>query len=133
MSTMNLPCGCVISSGMHEGVETFMLQACSETCTVVRDSLKLADEMDKPVQIKSRSAVTCLKCRAVMDGFTSLGETLLPDPGSVSVCIYCGDVAVFDINPDGDLYLRPPTDDEQRGLDDDEQINAVVAHIKERL
>jgi hypothetical protein len=130
---MVLPCGCAISTGIHEGIETFMLQACSETCTVVRDSLKLADELDKPVQIKSRSAVTCLNCQKVMDAFKSTSEALLPDPGSVSICFYCGDVAMFDINPDGDLYLRPPSLDEWVGLEADQQLMDIVAKVRERL
>lgn len=126
------PCGCRVSVGDKDGM--FLLEACRETCDTVRTALGLADDMDKPVKIMERDAitVTCLGCGKTLDAVTGITGNTLPDPGSVSICWYCACVAMYDTNPDGDLYLRFPTADEQCDLDAEPLIQEAVAMIKER-
>lgn len=51
----------------------------------------------------------CWHCDRPLDAATNLpGQTETPDPGSVSLCMFCGAVAIFA----DDLRLRQPTRDE---------------------
>ena len=47
-----LPCGCIIRCSVVDGVNTMTLIACRPTCTTVRDTLQLADELDKPAEVR---------------------------------------------------------------------------------
>lgn len=130
------PCGCTLTTGDQNGEPTFLLEACSETCDLVRASLEMADEQDKPVRIMERDeiTVTCLGCGKTLDSSTPVGgKNILPDPGSVSVCWYCATVCFYDANADGDLYLRLPTGQEQRELDADPMVGKMVEMVKARL
>lgn len=60
----------------------------------------------------------CLKCGYKIDGSAGIGCEGKPKAGDVSICIKCGNIAVFDDN----LYVRKPTDIEQKALDSDKFI-----------
>lgn len=49
----------------------------------------------------------CCECGAKLDGAAGEGD-ITPDPGDMSVCIYCGSLNVFSDN----LTLRKPTVEE---------------------
>lgn len=124
-----LPCGCIVSTGMMEGLKTFVLQACSPDCEVVKSSLELADQYDRPVDLRTNDTVGvhCPRCFKYLDGHLPVqGEAVLPDPGSVAICDGCAYPAMFDRNPDGDLYLRQPTDEEAADMARDPGLQAVI-------
>jgi hypothetical protein len=57
----------------------------------------------------TRMPVTiCWHCDRALDAATAVETTGPPEPGAVSLCLYCGAVAFF--GPD--LVLRAPTTDE---------------------
>lgn len=120
---------------MHQGEPTLVFRACSETCEMVQYLLEQADELDKDVRVKpiAEFTITCLTCGKVMDGFTGLDGAVLPEPDDLSVCIYCANVAVFDRNPDGDMYLRLPTGDERAAIGCNEMVTKAVRLIKEQI
>lgn len=65
---------------------------------------------------------SCTNCSKPLDGATSVGaEDGVPDPGDVTVCIYCGHIMAFD----EDLYLRDLTAAEQIDVAGDERILAA--------
>ncbi len=128
-----LPCGCEISTGLVNGDQTFVLRACRDDCPTVQLMLEAADEAGKPVEIRNvmTMTVTCLGCGRILDAATVIeGDTILPDPGAISICWYCACVAVYERNPDGDLYLRLPTGAEQVALAGDTLINDAIAMIR---
>lgn len=70
----------------------------------------------------------CTNCGELLDGATRVKETTskrarrdMPDPGSVTVCIYCGHIMVFG---DG-LILRDPTTAEIAEIAGDRRILAI--------
>jgi hypothetical protein len=65
----------------------------------------------------------CTGCGKRVDGATPIDdETATPDPGDVTVCIYCGHVMAYT----DDLQLRDLTDAETRDIEADEKILAVM-------
>lgn len=56
----------------------------------------------------------CWHCDTPLDGHMNANdeENHAPEPGMVSACIYCGAWAFFALTHDGELTLRPPTNDE---------------------
>jgi hypothetical protein len=64
----------------------------------------------------------CLGCGKRIDGATHVGEKdSFPDPGSITVCIYCGHLQAYD----DDLMLRELTSDEQIDIAGDPRILAI--------
>jgi hypothetical protein len=64
----------------------------------------------------------CLGCGRKIDGATYVGEEdQAPDPGDVTVCIYCGHIQAFD----DDLKLRELTPVEQLDIAGDPRILAI--------
>jgi len=66
-------------------------------------------------------ATACPGCGRRNDAATSVFSDSKPSPGSVSVCIACGHISVFN----ADLTLRNPTDAETREIAGDRRILAV--------
>lgn len=133
--TVMLPCGCRLTTGEDHDVPTFVIAACDASCENVRFVLDSAAKMGKPVEVRSTATitVTCLGCGKVNDASTPIaGDAVLPEPGSVSICMDCAAVAIYETNPDGDLYLRWPTGDEQTGLAEEPMITRVVEAIRQR-
>jgi len=54
----------------------------------------------------------CLKCDAVLDANTHLEEDIEPKDGDFSVCLYCGEIMVFE----GD-HFRTPNDADLQDLE----------------
>jgi hypothetical protein len=54
---------------------------------------------------------TCPHCATDLDAHDGVSGTVTPDPGDVTVCWYCRNLAIFVSGPFG-LYLRKPTTDE---------------------
>lgn len=52
-------------------------------------------------------AGACLKCHAPMTASTSVDGTSAPEPGDVTVCLYCGHLMEFG----ADLKLIEPSDE----------------------
>lgn len=76
----------------------------------------------------------CFDCNEKLDGFTATDDDApIPEAGAVSVCLYCGAVAIFTGNG---LERREPTDDERSALDVHPQIVDVrqkAALVREGL
>jgi uncharacterized protein (DUF983 family) len=54
----------------------------------------------------------CSRCGSEMDAATGFDPEARPKEGSISMCAYCGKLALFN----ADLTLRPLTDAEQEDL-----------------
>ena len=63
----------------------------------------------------------CPFCNHKLDGCSQVNGNNLPDPGSYSVCIKCGNVSVFD----DDLCLRKPLPEEEAEIQ--KNPNVLVA------
>lgn len=62
----------------------------------------------------------CLKCDAKLDDFASLNQAgTLPRENDISVCLYCGNVAIFTGNS---MDLRPLTPEEKTLADEDYRV-----------
>jgi hypothetical protein len=53
-------------------------------------------------------ACNCPWCSEEISAVIEIREDTVPKPGDATLCLYCGEWCVFDI----DLTLRKPTDDE---------------------
>lgn len=60
-----------------------------------------------------QAAPHCPVCSAQLDGWTAAGHDSAPEPGCITVCIYCATVLRFG---DGLLVLEQATDDELAAL-----------------
>jgi hypothetical protein len=61
----------------------------------------------------------CWHCDRALDGASGIdGDDMIPTQGAVSLCIYCGAVALF--GPD--LRLIPPTDQQLDDLGRDDEF-----------
>jgi DNA-directed RNA polymerase subunit RPC12/RpoP len=65
----------------------------------------------------------CLRCGKELSGASGVGVDAPPDPGDVTVCIYCGHIMAFA----DDLTMRPLTTAEAHAVADDERVLAVQA------
>ena len=68
-----------------------------------------------------RTPVTiCWHCDRPLDAASGFGPTkdMVPEQGAVSLCMYCGAVAIF--GPD--LILYPPSREELDGMEDDKNF-----------
>jgi hypothetical protein len=69
----------------------------------------------------SRTPLTvCWHCDRPLDAASGFGDTegLTPEPGAISLCMYCGAVAVF--GPD--LQLEKPSEELLDGLEDSREF-----------
>lgn len=72
----------------------------------------------------------CTICDSPLDAATGALHTgARPEAGDVSVCLYCGNVAVFDEA----LSLRSPTTEEKSIFDRDEQLAKVRNAVNDRV
>jgi hypothetical protein len=62
----------------------------------------------------------CWHCDRMLDAASGFGDGdgLVPSSGAVSLCLYCGAVAIFG----EDLILRPPTKEELDNLGEDKEF-----------
>lgn len=69
----------------------------------------------------------CLNCKHVITAATSVTgmPDLMPTPGDVSICTYCGDIAVYA----QDLTLREPTATEAFEIAGDKELIAAVEAV----
>jgi hypothetical protein len=70
----------------------------------------------------------CTNCGKMLDGATAVKETdskrarkVMPDPGSITICLACGHLMVFG----DDLLLRDPTPEEIVQVAGDRRILAI--------
>ena len=72
-----------------------------------------------------RSEFTCPSCGAKVDGHTAVGhEDVDPDPGDVSICLYCSGISIY--TP---LGLREVTDEEWHSIMAQEDVQKALAAI----
>lgn len=74
------------------------------------------------------SASRCLHCSRLLDGATCVGDDDNPNPGDVTVCIYCGHIMAFA----NDLTLRELSKEEAIDVAGDPRIMAIQ-HARRRL
>lgn len=71
--------------------------------------------------------INCLVCESDLSGAFSFGEKAWKlSPGALSICSYCGSIAVFN----DDLKLRPMTPDEQERAFKDENVQLAKAAVR---
>lgn len=69
-------------------------------------------------------AALCWHCDRMLDAATPAGpDPMAPTPDAVSLCLYCGAVAIFT----DDLSLRPPTEDELGDLEGNAEFRRTYA------
>lgn len=66
----------------------------------------------------------CLVCNKKLDGAMSPEGARVPKPNDVSVCAYCGNIALYDDS----LRLRQPTEEEKQ-----EVIDNLLPHQRVML
>ena len=47
-----LPCGCIMGTGVIEGVKAFVMEPCSTGCEIYQYALSQAAEQGKPVEFR---------------------------------------------------------------------------------
>jgi hypothetical protein len=75
----------------------------------------------------------CLDCGAVLTGAAQLGAEGGPGDGDVSVCVYCGTVALYVDDGEGGFLLRRPTSEEWRALATDPDVTQVREAVAELI
>jgi hypothetical protein len=68
----------------------------------------------------------CLQCKHKLDAATSVGHNNGPSPGSVSICVSCGAIAIF--AEDGSL--REATVDERFEIIEIPEVKKAIALIR---
>lgn len=77
------------------------------------------------------SASNCLRCKAALPCATSLTELgARPSAGDVSICLYCGNIAVF---TGRGVELRTPTFDELAELASDPDVRRTVNAVRAQI
>jgi hypothetical protein len=73
--------------------------------------------------------LTCLHCHAVVDQATELTDSAArPVPGSVGICQFCGNLAIYvATSPDGVLGFREPSSEEINWLLDQPEVQQILA------
>ncbi len=69
----------------------------------------------------------CPNCNTLVDMAVDPIGTMIPNPGDISVCIYCESVNIFS----DDMALRLATSEELSNLDEDTKI--LIRNIKKIL
>lgn len=69
----------------------------------------------------------CRKCKTTLETTTALdSKTPAPTPGSLSICWYCGALALFD----QDLKLRELTADEQADIEGNPKLQRILKGLE---
>lgn len=66
----------------------------------------------------------CRNCLSELPAHTDAYGDAKPSDGDISICIYCGELSIFDAG-----RLREPTDIERSAALDDPQVVDVIAAI----
>jgi hypothetical protein len=67
----------------------------------------------------------CWHCGKELSGAANVNETGHPEPGAVSLCLYCGMVSFFD----EELYLRKPMEVELDDLKDNDKFRKAFVQF----
>lgn len=71
---------------------------------------------------------TCPYCGYMMDAVSGVDGARDPEEGSLSICMKCGEIAIFCSRPEPGLGLRMPTPDERRvALEEPEVFKTMIA------
>jgi hypothetical protein len=68
----------------------------------------------------------CLKCGSELDDFMPIKVGMLPKEGDVSVCLYCGSIAIYT----GNLDLREATEKEMAEAEKLRDLRLALIVIK---
>ena len=68
----------------------------------------------------------CLKCGNKLNRASGLGHDEQPEPGNISICVRCGNIAAFDDN----LQVRPLTDEELKITNAQDEIMRMQSLIR---
>lgn len=79
---------------------------------------------------KIPNEVRCPHCNSLLDGYTAVKGKLVPETGSISVCIYCARVNIF-LVIDGIVSLRPATAAEMQEFKTNKKLWAAIQAIGE--
>lgn len=71
--------------------------------------------------------LTCPWCGRENDTHAGATPDAQPEPGAVSLCWLCGNLAMYDRSPLGPLTMRRPTDVEMRDILADDSVRAALA------
>lgn len=74
-------------------------------------------------------ASSCPRCLRDLDGATSVAHEGRPDPGDVTMCIYCSGLAIFG----DDLRLRNPTKEERAEIEAQPLIHRMRNLMKKKV
>lgn len=75
---------------------------------------------------KKTKVNTCLRCESKLDGASGINQAHIPTPGSISICIYCGNIAIFG----DDMQLCPMTQEEKLEIEQLPEIRKVKEAIE---
>ena len=74
--------------------------------------------------------IPCPGCEIPNDGQFNPGDpTDVPTDGDLSICIYCGHLAVF-TGQDDTIGLRPITDEERESALTDPTVVEIIRHVE---
>ena len=72
------------------------------------------------------TACKCLKCGYQLDGVAGAGHDNAPEPGDISICFKCGNIAAFD----GELRVRELTAEEWKIINAQDEIMHMQSLIR---
>ena len=117
---MELPCGCEAGTVG----DTFIYRPHAPNCqwfTYVKSGLNASG---KPVTVEFEGpAPGCVECGERNDDFTAINTDAKPSEGAISICAYCGHVAMF--TGDGLVLRELTTYEHAEVMADPEVIEAV--------
>lgn len=124
------PCGCRMSN--IDGV--LVMEPCSPTCEVYAYTHTQARKLGRPIteiDLRKSGVVVgyepqCSECGQKLDGYTG-ARGAEPKPGDVSICGYCGNIAIYT-----GTGVRPPTPIEQTELNADDTVSVIANAIRRR-
>ena len=68
----------------------------------------------------------CLECGHILSGASAVGCDAVPEPGNISICCMCGNIAMFD----DELKVRPLTEAEWRIINAQDEIMHMQSLIR---
>lgn len=68
----------------------------------------------------------CPNCNKLLDAATELSKEVKPNPGDISICIYCGTILVFAV----DMALMVATMSDLEGLSIDALCKLSIAQME---
>lgn len=69
--------------------------------------------------------VLCWHCDRMLDGLTPAKDDPIPEPGGVTICLYCGAVGILA----DDLSMRQPIKEELDKLGEDPEFRSIFAQV----